>query len=175
MANSIIQDKKEIWKDIKGYKGLYQVSNLGRIKSIKKEYIFKENKNGNGYRIVTLTKNKIEKSFSVHQLVANHFIPNSNNLPQVNHKDGNKMNNDVDNLEWCTQSDNMKHAYLNKLEIKNGKKVVQFDLDMNIIKVWDKITNAEKELGISHGKICMVCQKKRNKAGGYIWRYYEKI
>ena len=163
----------EKWKDIPNFNGLYQVSNNGNIKRAKDEYIFKKNKNSRGYRIITLTKDKKEYSLSVHRLVAEAFIPNPNNLPQINHKDGNKLNNKIENLEWCTQSENMKHAYKNKLEIKSGKKVVQFDLDMKIIKIWDKIIEAEKEYKIAHGKITMVCKNKRKTAGGYIWRYYE--
>lgn len=163
----------EEWKDIPNFNGLYQVSNNGNIKRTKDEYIFKKNKNSRGYRIITLTKDKKEYSLSVHRLVAEAFIPNPNNLPQINHKDGNKLNNKIENLEWCTQSENMKHAYKNKLEIKSGKKVAQFDLDMKIIKIWDKIIEAEKEYKIAHGKITMVCKNKRKTAGGYIWRYYE--
>ena len=163
----------EEWKDIPNFNGLYQVSNNGNIKRTKDEYIFKKNKNSRGYRIITLTKDKKEYSLSVHRLVAEAFIPNPNNLPQINHKDGNKLNNKIENLEWCTQSENMKHAYKNKLEIKSGKKVAQFDLDMKIIKIWDKIIEAEKEYKIAHGKITMVCKGKRKTAGGYIWRYYE--
>ena len=166
---------KEIWKDIKEYEGIYQVSNMGNVRRKKDNYIFKINKNSRGYRIITLTKNKKEYNLSVHRLVANTFIPNPDNLPQVNHIDGNKMNNKVDNLEWCTQSYNMIHAFKNKLEIKEGKKVIQYDLNMNMIKIWNKIIDAEKHLNISHGKISMVCNKKRKKAGGYIWRYYEQI
>lgn len=166
----------EIWKDIKDYEGLYQVSNLGNVKRKKDNYVFKKSKNSSGYRVVTLTKNKIEKSVSVHRLVANAFIPNPKNKSQINHIDGNKMNNIIDNLEWCTASENMEHAYKNNLEILKGKKIIQYDNNMNIIKIWNKISDAEKQLNISHGKISMVCRGKRNKAGGYIWRYYnEKI
>lgn len=166
----------EIWKDIKEYEGLYQVSNLGNVKRKKDNYVFKKNKNSSGYRVVTLTKNKMEKSVSVHRLVANAFIPNPKNKSQINHIDGNKMNNIIDNLEWCTASENMEHAYKNNLEILKGKKIIQYDNNINIIKIWNKISDAEKQLNISHGKISMVCRGKRNKAGGYIWRYYnEKI
>ena len=164
---------KEIWKDIKGYDGLYQVSNLGNIKRLKDNYIFKVNKNSRGYRVVTLTKNKKEKSITVHRLVAQAFIDNPYNFSQINHIDGNKLNNKIDNLEWCTASQNMQHAYKNGLELKKHKKVVQFDLNMKIIKIWESVLEVEKNLKINHSKIYMVCNKQRNKAGGYIWRYYE--
>ena len=161
----------EIWKDIKDYEDLYTISNYGKIKRKKDNYIFKENKNSRGYRVITLTKNKIEKSYSVHRLVAETFIPNIYNLPQINHKDGNKMNNKVNNLEWCNQSYNMKHAYKNGLEIKKCKKVNQYDLDNNLIMTWNSVKEASKKLGIKSQKIYLVCNSKRNKAGNYIWRY----
>lgn len=101
---------EEIWVDIKGYEGLYQVSNLGRVKSLeridslghkRKEKIFKPQKN-KGYLRVSLWKDGKGKKYSIHRLVAIAFIPNPDNLPEVNHKDENKFNNNVDNLEWCT-------------------------------------------------------------------------
>ena len=114
---------KEIWKDIKKYKGLYQVSNLGRIKSLykwdvsKKQYV-KGNKilklnTRNNYYIVQLTKNKERKSKQVHRLVAEAFILNLENKPFINHIDFNTKNNRVDNLEWCTQKENVNHSICN--------------------------------------------------------------
>lgn len=112
----------EIWKDIKGYEGLYQVSTCGRIKSLArmvpfsnihtsgyrqlKEKILKGGITKDGYNVVTLRKDNIGKIYSIHRLVAETFIPNPNNLPEVNHKDENKVNNHVDNLEWCTHQYN---------------------------------------------------------------------
>ena len=100
--------KKEYWKSVVGYEGLYMVSNWGRVKSIKfgKERILKPVTNSSGYLLVGLYKNNIEKKYSVHRLVAEAFIPNPYNLPQVNHKDENKQNNVVSNLEWCTHEYN---------------------------------------------------------------------
>ncbi len=109
----------EIWKDIVGYENKYQVSNLGNIKSletwtgdkyIKREKLLKNILYGNSYYYVSLSKNGKVKRFKVNRLVAQAFIPNPKNKPQVNHIDGNKLNNKADNLEWCTQSENMKHA-----------------------------------------------------------------
>ena len=104
----------EIWKDIEGFEGLYQVSSLGNIKS------FKQNKNGkilkkqityDGYAFVGLVKNKISKNYKIHRLVAQSFIDNPDNLLEINHKDKNKLNNCIDNLEWCTRRYNCLYSY----------------------------------------------------------------
>ena len=103
---------QEIWKDIKEYEGLYQISNLGNLISIKhnriKSIVVRKNQR---YLRVNLWKNGKYKTFSIHRLVAESFLPNPNNFPVVNHKDGNKLNNKADNLEWCTQSHNVKESY----------------------------------------------------------------
>lgn len=110
----------EIWKDIKGYEGLYQVSNLGRVKSLDivdrlgrkhKSNIKYQNDNGNGYLIVNLKHNGKQKNHLVHRLVAEAFIENPENKKEVNHIDGDKLNNRVDNLEWVSRSENLKHAF----------------------------------------------------------------
>lgn len=111
---------KEIWLKIKDYDGMYEISNLGRIKSLKRnsERILSLTKDRYGYLGVRLCKNGIMKRFKVHRLVAEYFIDNPNNLFEVNHIDGNKENNVVDNLEWSTRSQNLKHAF--KLKLKKG-------------------------------------------------------
>ncbi len=116
---------KEIWKDIKGYEGKYQVSNFGRVKSLYQEYmggwrkqqlivrpetILKSPCNSDGYPLVGLSKNNKRKSFKVHRLVAQEFIPNLYNLPEINHKNGNKNDNSINNLEWCTPQENVIHG-----------------------------------------------------------------
>ena len=118
---------KEIWKDIKGYEGLYKISNLGNVLRCKKikidskgrkrifeDLILKANINKNGYKYVNL-HNKKKQAYKIHRLVAQTFIPNQENKPQVNHIDGNKENNRVDNLEWVTGKENIRHAYKNNL------------------------------------------------------------
>lgn len=179
---------KEIWKDIEDYEGIYQISNLGRVKSLEKtmwnnhqnikkeEMILKPNKDGKGYFCVKLYKNKKCKMKKVHRLVAQAFIDNPNNKKQVNHIDGNKENNCVNNLEWCTCQENIKHSWKNHLhkplkgkDNKLSKEVLQYDLQGNFIKVWDCVEEARKTLHISN--ISSVCNGKRKKAGGYIWKY----
>lgn len=120
----------EVWEDIKGYEGLYQISNLGRVKCLPKDVVSTKyghvrhyperiastySRNG-GYKFVELSKDGKARKYSVHRLVAKHFISNPENKPQVNHIDGNKANNRVDNLEWVTASENIKHAYENGLK-----------------------------------------------------------
>ena len=119
---------EELWKDIKGYEGLYQASNLGRIKSLKREWqsangskrkhgeiILKQRVQKTGYLLVKLCKNGKQKYMSVHRIIAEMFLSNPSNLPQVNHIDGNKQNNKTENLEWVTPKQNIEHATKNNL------------------------------------------------------------
>jgi hypothetical protein len=124
----------EIWKEIKGYEGLYQVSNYGRIKSLshinylgrlRQECILGSRLSDRGYHTAVLYNNGKPKSFRVHQLVAKAFIDNPFNKPHVNHLDGIKSNNFIDNLEWVTISENQKHAFkngLNRITCKRNEK-----------------------------------------------------
>ena len=131
----------------------------------------------NGYKRVTLWFNGKQKKMSVHRLVAMAFIPNPDNLPQVNHIDGNKQNNSVENLEWCNQRHNTKEAYKLKLIKSKSTKVNQYDLKGNYIKTWDSIKEACEKLNLNHGNICTICSGKTNRkqTGGYIWKYEEEI
>lgn len=167
---------KEIWKDIKNYEGLYQVSNLGRVKSLPrntnnqyKNGVIRQNIiRGKGYYYINLY-NKSTKLFTIHRLVAEAFIPNPSNLPCINHIDGNKLNNRIDNLEWCSYSNNEIHAYKHNLKTPLFKKVNQYDLDGNFIKTWNSIKEAELFYKTTHIGEC--CRGTRNQTKNYIWKY----
>lgn len=167
---------KEIWKDIVGYEELYQVSNLGRVKSLKydKEKILKQANNKQGYKIVTLHKDKKQTTKTVHRLVAKTFVANPNNYPCINHKDENLENNCIDNLEWCSYAYNNNYGTRSKRAGEsNSKKVSQYDLKGNLIKVWDGIINAERKLKIFNTSIVECCKGRRKTAGGFKWKYFE--
>ena len=160
---------KEIWKDIKDYEGHYQVSNLSRVKSIKfgKEKILKLFKDTSGYLCVTLCKNNNQCQFRVHRLVAEVFIDNPDNLPCVNHKDENKQNNVVSNLEWCTHEYN--NTYGTRIE-RCSKPVLQFDLNGNLIKEWKSINECGRN-GFKQSDICKCCNGERKTHKGFLWEY----
>ena len=173
----------EIWKDIKGYEGLYQASNLGHIKSIRNNKILKCDYSHNGYRIVDLQG----KTFRVHRLVAQTFLPNPDNLPQVNHKDEDKFNNNVDNLEWCSRSYNINYGNRNnkvakKVSIwrkgkgsdyspRERKKVAQYTLDNKLVREFKSINEAGRETKSSIGTIYNCCVGKSKSCNGYKWKF----
>lgn len=159
---------KEIWKDIKGYEGIYQVSNLGRVKS--KRCILRPG-NNKGYMTVALSNYGKVKYFQVHRLVAQAFIPNPNNLPEVNHRDEKSTNNKVDNLEWCTPSYNNSYNGLAKKKgLLKRIPIVQFSLDGKFIREWSCAGDVEKELGINHRAIYQCCKGRTKSSGGFKWK-----
>lgn len=159
---------EEIWEDIVGYDFPYRISNTGKVFSVKKNKLFRLQINKKGYNCVILYKDGRPKTKLVHRLVAEYFIGKSNGL-QVNHKDGNKLNNCVSNLEYLDNEANRLHAYTNKLH--NIRPVNQFDNDGKLIKSWESATEANRVLGIEKGHICSCCKGNRKHAGGYKWEY----
>lgn len=163
----------EEWRDVKGYEGLYQVSNWGRVKSFcKSEKILVSFSLGN-YLGVKLRKNGNNKTCTVHRLVASAFIPNSKGFSQVNHKDENKQNNDVNNLEWCDVKYNINYGTRTKRMAENlSVAIEQVAFDGTIVKKWNSLHEAGRN-GFSIGHICQCCKGKRHYHKGYIWRYAE--
>lgn len=172
----------EVFLSVAGYDGLYEVSNLGNIKSLRSGKLLKQANNREGYKLVSLTKNGKSKAFSVHRLVALAFIPNPENLPEINHKDETHDNNCADNLEWCTRKYNLNYGTyrerMSKTQKEAGthnKSVSAYDKDGKFVKSYDSITKAEKELEIGKNCISQCLRGKQKTAGGYIWKYNKKL
>ena len=166
----------EEWKDIKGYEGLYQISNLGRVKSlprngtIKEEKILKYSLDKYGYPQIVLN-NKKHKCFRVHRLVAEAFLLNPKNKSTVNHKDGNKTNNNVKNLEWNTIKENNDHALRTGLQRYTGKKINQYTINGEFIRQWNSQREVERQLKINHSNLKLACKGIYKQCNGFIWRY----
>lgn len=177
---------EEVWKDIPGYEGLYQASNIGRIRGVDRYIGYKNGRKRlwkgqiktqrldyKGYLRVEICKDGTQKTEFVHQLVALAFIPNPDKKPYINHKDGNPQNNNTENLEWCTPRENTIHS-INVL--KNGIKTVnQYDLDGNFIASYPSLIEAERQTGVSRHGISNVAAGRRNKAGNFKWRLAENV
>ena len=176
----------EEWRDIKDYEGYYQVSNLGRIRSLDRTFlredgttcswkgqIRKQTKQTNGYLTVTLTKNNITKRFRVHRLVAETFIPNPKKYTDASHKDENLLNNSADNLEWCDHKTNCRTPERIKRLRNKGKWVVKLSTNNEILHFYRNCTAASKDTGVDFTSIYGCCENKpHNKtAGGFKWVY----
>lgn len=186
--------RKEIWKNIKGFENIYQISNYGNIKNIKKNILIKPfiSKKTKYYQI-DLCKNGHKKRYSIHRLVAQAFISNPNNFPQVNHKDENKQNNRYDNLEWCTakynsnygtckqrigiKSSQKKHTYETKQKISKAlsKPIIQYSKNNTFIKEWGSAYEVQRKLRISKSNVNECCNNKRKSAGNYIWKFKKEV
>ena len=183
---------EEIWKPIKDYENLYEISNLGRIRS-KDRVVYQKNRwndnlsrflykgkllntkiEENKYVQVHLCKNNKQKRYLVHRLVAETFIPNPENKEQVNHINCNKNDNRVENLEWTTPKENTQHAIKNNRKKITTIKINQYDLNGNFIKQWDSMVEVAKKYNTTKQNIWLCCNNKKRKiACGYIWRYGE--
>jgi hypothetical protein len=165
---------QEIWKDIEGYEGLYQVSNIGRVKSFPRHgtvangKIMKQHYDSKGYARVCLSKNGQKQNCKTHRLVAKAFIPNPHHYKQVNHRDENKYNNNVCNLEWC---DNRYNATYNERMKKIAKKISRKIRCVETNETFPSISEASRKMGICHSSIVYVCQGKFKQIKGYHFIY----
>lgn len=158
----------EVWKKIKGYE-TYEVSTTGRIRNIASGEVLKTPLNTWGYPSVTLCGMWGRKNKTVHRIVAEAFIPNPNNLPEVNHKDEDKTNNNVENLEWMTKKENINHGTrTERANKKKHKRICQYTDGGELVKVFESMKEAEKE-GFNHSAISACCHGKRRTHLGYKW------
>ena len=165
----------DIWKSVDGYGGRYEVSNTGKVRSLNYENMkivreLKQCKHRKGYLLVLLYSNGKGKLVKVHRLVAEAFIPNPNNLPQVNHKDEDKTNNNVDNLEWCTNKYNANYG----TKIKRvSHPIIQLDKAGNVVAHYSSLREASRQSGIHMRNIWRCCRQENGQktAGGYVWKY----
>ena len=191
----VVDFYEEIWRDIEGYEGLYQVSNIGRVRSLNynktgEVKIMKTCKNKHGYLMARLSKNGKTKSCTVHRLVAKAFIPNPENKPHIDHMNTNKTDNRVCNLRWVTQKENMnnpltrekldgeKHYMFGKHRTEETRKKIGEAKCKKVIcletrEIFDSIKEASITMNIDHSSISAVCKGKRKTCGGFHWKYYE--
>lgn len=172
--------EKETFKNIEGFDG-YEISNLGRTRSfllIKEGLILKTNINKYGYEIVNIRKNTKSITKYIHRLVAMAFIPNPENKPTINHKDGNKLNNYLNNLEWNTVVENIRHCHKYGLWKKRfgknhwlSKAVFQYDLDGNIVNGFGGLREASRKTGLDRYSITRACKGLKKSYSGYIWKF----
>ena len=177
--------KNEEWRDVVGYEGRYQVSSMGRVKSlerkvrhwrggerIQKERILKPSNDRRGYLLVSLCDGEKRKTFSVHRLVCQAFHENPDNKPQVNHINEIKTDNRACNLEWCTCKQNVNHGTRTERSAKSRSKPVgQYTLDGELVKIWQSPCEAGKQIGLSDSHVSKVANGKLKTAYGYIWKY----
>ena len=171
----------ETWKNIKGYEGLYQVSNMGRVKSLErknclgrtiKERILKPAMDRGGYLQVGLCAGGKKKTLKVHRLVCEAFHDNPENKPDANHINENKTDNRACNLEWSTRRENLNHGTRNERSAKAlSKPICQYTLDEKIVKTWASLTEVKRQTGFGQSHISEVANGNRKTAYGFIWKY----
>lgn len=159
----------EEWRVIKDYEELYLVSNYGRIKSIKGSKFLSTKSLSSGYPCVSLC-NKGQKTFRVHRLVAEAFLPNPEGLGVVNHQDGNKINNHVDNLEWCTTKYNNQHSIETGLRTHKASPVTQYSMRGDWVANYSSQQQAEDITGICRKQINNCVKGKQKSAHGFVWK-----
>ena len=179
---------EEIWKAIEGYEGKYEVSNLGRVRSLPRTFldvngrkqmfkgrVLKQNMRKNGYMVVTFYESGKFHQMMIHRLVAGAFIPNPNNLPLINHKDEDKTNNQVDNLEWCDKAYNNNYGHHHdKHNSAIGwymRSVIQLSSDGETIATYPSVSEAARSIGVTAKAIRLCISGKNKKCGGYRWKY----
>ena len=176
--------KNEIWKDVVGYEGRYQVSSMGRVKSLErknclgrtvKERILKSRTNRYGYMEVNLCADGKRKMLKVHRLVCQAFHDNPDNKPEVNHVNEDKTDNRACNLEWSTRRENINHGTRNERVAKAlSKPVGQYTLDGDLVKAWQSANEVERQTGFGKGNISLAANGKFKQAYGFIWKYVER-
>jgi len=178
-----------MWKSISGYEGYYEVSDDGRVRSLTRTILdsrgvirtlhggemkvtesIGKDRSGDGYYVVNLRREHTSNVCPVHRLVAEVFIPNSDNLPTVNHIDGDKYNNHVSNLEWASYADNNVHALKHQLRQPRGNRIAQYSLDGSYISTFQSTCEAARQTGVSRGMISHCLNGRCGSAGGFVWK-----
>jgi len=179
---------KEIWKPINQYEGLYEVSNLGNVRSLdkiaftkagwKRAYkgrMIKPKKHNGGYSTIILHRDGKTQTRTIHRLVAEAFLPNPNNYPEVNHIDENKTNNAVSNLEWCTRIQNQHHGTaIERSNLKQRIPFYQIDHEGHIVKRWDGFKVLQRDGQFQRCEVSKCCRGLRDTYKGYRWEYAPK-
>ena len=171
MDNQHLSDETE-WKTVFEYER-YEVNNLGQIRHKERQQVLKPRANKSGCEYVNFNIDGHRSNFAIHRIVANAFIPNPKYKPEINHKDGNKSNNKIFNLEWVDSSENKIHSYKSGDRKKQTKKVEQYSKDGNFIREWSSVSEAAVYMGCVVGAISNCCLGRTKTSMGYIWKFAE--